>query len=372
MPKDQDKHSIASLSEVTPPKKPKAKKAYHYYLYASLSLGFLLFCFLRPHSSTTREQAQESVSSQNAFTLSENLTLIEALKQKAQEEQAAKPLVSQSVDRTKPPKLRSKPKLSKELLLRMNAPTTFFNGGTAAQPLASKPGQAAKGTTSLVTNNPNAEFMSQQNDIVSVRASRLNHPNYTLPAGEMISATLETAINPELPGLVRATTTMNSYSLVGQHLLIPKGSELLGQYNSSRAEGQTRIFVVWNRVLLANGVRVSLNSPSTDAIGRAGQDADYINRHFFERFSMSALQTVLGATLANTGVNGQDEYNSRAQYRMGLASSFQQASNQSLQANNSIPTTLQANQGAEVNVFVAQDLDFYDVHSMLRGNRNGN
>ena len=114
---------------------------------------------------------------------------------------------------------------------------------------------------------------------------------------------------------------------------------------------------------MPNGVIVSLNSPSTDGIGRSGLVADYINNHFFERFGTGALLSVLGAYTATGGVNGQDEYNSMSQYRMNIAGSFQRASNQTLQQDMQIAPNLQKYQGAEIRVFVAHDLDFYQVTS---------
>ncbi|MDF1931649.1 hypothetical protein PGH45_18510 [Legionella pneumophila] len=59
----------------------------------------------------------------------------------------------------------------------------------------------------LTGRDANSEFLNQQNDITSVSAKRLPHPAMTVPAGEMIPATLETAINSELAGMVRAITT---------------------------------------------------------------------------------------------------------------------------------------------------------------------
>ena len=112
--------------------------------------------------------------------------------------------------------------------------------------------------------------------------------------------------------MARAITTRDVYSLSASILLIPKGSTLVGQFNRSITQGQSRIFVVWNNLQLANGVIVTLNSPSADAIGRAGQAADTINRHLFERFGNGVLLSVLGAYTATGGVNGQDEYNSKA------------------------------------------------------------
>lgn len=268
----------------------------------------------------------------------------------------------QGNDPTHPPILRASQNhsLTKETLARMNAPSTFFsvNGGEGMTSSAAI--KHAEGKI-LMGHDANSEFLNQQNDIASVSAKQLPHPSLTVPAGEMIPATLETAINSELAGMARAITTRDIYALSGNKLLIPKGSTLVGQFNAAVAQGQSRIFVVWDRVQLTNGVIVTLNSPSSDAIGRAGQAADYIDRHFFERFGSGVLLSVLGAYTATGGVHSQDEYNSMSQYRMNVAGGFQQAANQTLQQDMQTRPTLQINQGTSINVFVAHDLDFYRV-----------
>ncbi|HCX3504800.1 TPA: TrbI/VirB10 family protein [Legionella pneumophila] len=292
-----------------------------------------------------------------SMALNQNLELIAALKEKNAKAQSG----YKGSDPRHPPILKTMQTstVSKETLARMNAPSTFFSfGGNEVTSTASGEIQASK---TLTGRDANSEFLNQQNDITSVSAKRLPHPAMTVPAGEMIPATLETAINSELAGMVRAITTRDIFALSGDKLLIPKGSTLVGQFNTAITQGQSRIFVVWNRLQMTNGVIVTLNSPSSDAIGRGGQAADYIDRHFFERFGSGALLSVLGAYTATGGVQGQDEYNSRSQYRMNIASSFQQAANQTLQQDMQTRPTLQVNQGASINVFVAHDLDFYRV-----------
>lgn len=262
-----------------------------------------------------------------------------------------------------PPLLRTaiiKESLTNETLARMNAPSTLFSisGGESKSQLSTTTSNKIK---ALQGNDANSQFLNQQNDITSVSAKRLPHPGLTVPAGEMIPATLETAIHSELAGMARAITSRDIYALSGNQVLIPKGSTLVGQFNTGITQGQSRIFVVWNRLQMTNGIIVTLNSPSSDSIGRSGQAADYIDRHFFERFGSGALLSVLGAYTATGGVQGQDEYNSMSQYRMNVAGSFQQAANQTLQQDLQTKPTLQVNQGTSINVFVAHDLDFSRV-----------
>ena len=119
--------------------------------------------------------------------------------------------------------------------------------------------------------------------------------------------------------------------------------------------------VVWNRVVLPNGIAVQLNSPGTDALGRAGQGANSVNTHFFARFGESALLSLIGAGAAMVGVHNNNQYNSAAQYRTAIAESFHQSAQQALQNTLPMKPTIHVYQGTKINVFVAHDLSFYQV-----------
>lgn len=328
-----------------------------------LFAGVVVICIvigisgLMPKRKTNATIEQEDKQSA-AFALSQNMALIAALKEKNKNATMG----YQGADPRHPPLLKTaqNKSLTKETLARMNAPSTFFSISSGEPHATALNAQKSQGKT-LIGHDANSEFLNQQDDITAVSAKRLPHPSMTVPAGEMIPATLETAINSELAGMARAITTRDIFALSGSKLLIPKGSTLVGQFNTAITQGQSRIFVVWNRLQMTNGIIVTLNSPSADSIGRAGQAADYIDRHFFERFGSGALLSVLGAYTATGDVHGQDEYNSMSQYRMNVAGSFQQAANQTLQQDMQTKPTLQVNQGSAINVFVAHDLDFYRV-----------
>jgi len=366
---DKDSKDIASkLSKVTPSKKGNAFSN-NSYLYIIGLVCFFVLISMSFSQKTSSEKAEVEKKNTSDYTLSENLELIEKMKR----ENSKQVLSSQTSyeeefkkRRAEPPKLRHDTKhivaLSKEVRFRMNAPSSFDIGSPLEEPIQSineneqtDAGDVFKG------KDANSHFMNDQGDITTVSAKKLPHPALTIPAGEMIPATLETAINSDLPGMLRAITTRDIYSLEGGNPLIPRGSTLIGQFNSGVVEGQNRIFAVWNRVQMNGGIIVSLNSPSTDQIGRAGQGADFVDRHFFERFGTSALLSVLGAYTSLSGVSNQDQYNSASQYRSAMATSLQQASSQTLEQTMNIKPTLQVNQGTKINVFVAHDLDFYGV-----------
>lgn len=327
-------------------------------------LMIVIFMFF-PKKAKESQSVEKQSSNSNDLTLSQNLELIERMKLEEKNKIIAlgqQPLIQKI---SSPPNIKNQrnEKLSKEMQLRMNAPTSFDIETNTIIPTAPSGVNSnnVNSSQTLVGQDQNSQFVNNQNDITSVSAKKLPHPALTIPAGEMIPATLETAINSDLPGMVRAITTRDVFSLLGGNLLIPKGATLVGQFSSGIVEGQSRILVVWNRVQMSDGVIVTLNSPGTDTLGRSGQGADSIDRHFFERFGTSTLLSVLGAYTATAGVGSQDQYNSASQYRMAIANSFQQTSGQTLEKSLNIASTLQINQGTRINVFVAHDLDFAGV-----------
>ncbi len=84
---------------------------------------------------------------------------------------------------------------------------------------------------------------------------------HILAAGTVIRAGLLDAIDSELPGLVRAMVTSNVWDTdTGRVIVIPQGSQLLGEYISASSPGQRRMGIIWNRVRFPNGNMVELDS----------------------------------------------------------------------------------------------------------------
>lgn len=212
-------------------------------------------------------------------------------------------------------------------------------------------------------DDANSRFMARVSTSAAPRsnATHIKHLSTTLAQGSTIAATLESRIQSDLPGMVRAVTQNDIYSETGTNLLIPKGSRLVGQYASAIAQGQNRVFVVWQRLIRPDGIDVQLNSPGTDSLGGAGIEANHVNNHFVQQFGQAALLSIIGAGVATLGVNPRDEFNSLAAYRSGLAQSFNQTAQTNFRNQGMIKPTLYIHQGAAIQVFVARDLDFYQA-----------
>jgi type IV secretion system protein VirB10 len=221
--------------------------------------------------------------------------------------------------------------------------------------------KALNGTTKpLVSGNENTDFMNQvsaqQPD--TVQATHLQHLNYLITQGHLIHAVLESAINSDLPGYIRAEVREPVYAEDGSQVLIPVGSRLIGQYRSGMTQGQSRVFVVWSRVITPNGVSVNLGSPGVDNLGVAGVDANHIDRHFWAQFGNAILLSIISAGAANVDVSPNDQYNAAQAYRSAMANSFSDTASQSLKKAGVIAPTLTIQQGRPIMVFVAHDLNF--------------
>lgn len=249
---------------------------------------------------------------------------------------------------------------SKAMLARQNAPSSLY---TADYHLTQMNNQMVKSTSSstFAGSGSFSSFGNQQTTTSVVEAQHIAHPDVTIASGEFMHAALETAISSDLPGMVRAVVSQPVYAYTGEKPLIPAGSRLIGQYSSAVMDGQNRVMVIWNRVVLPNGISVQINSPGTGDLGIAGQGADSVDHHFFARFGQAALLSLIGAGAATMNVNPMDQYNSASEYRSAIAQSFQQSATNSLQNNQSIKNTLHVYQGAKINVFVAHDLSFFNV-----------
>ncbi|MFT9639568.1 TrbI/VirB10 family protein [Alcaligenes phenolicus] len=84
---------------------------------------------------------------------------------------------------------------------------------------------------------------------------------YQVMASTVIAGALVTGIKSDLPGDVIATVTEPVYdTATGKFLLIPQGSRILGRYNSQVSYGQSRVQVVWNRIILPDTSSLTLDN----------------------------------------------------------------------------------------------------------------
>jgi type IV secretion system protein VirB10 len=178
--------------------------------------------------------------------------------------------------------------LSKQEQERRASPLLMHGGRNIPSLGGSDSDRGAKG---FAGSDPNLVFTreylkSTQAD--QAEATIMGNMNYIVAQGKVIDAILETAINTDLPGPLRAVVSHDIYAESGREIMIPKGSRLIGSYNSSIERGQSRVYVIWARIIRPDGIDIQVDSPGVDSLGRAGV-AGYVDNKYFEMFAASLL-----------------------------------------------------------------------------------
>ncbi|MGF7150109.1 type IV secretion system protein VirB10 [Sphingomonas zeicaulis] len=175
-----------------------------------------------------------------------------------------------------------------------------------------------------------------------------------LSAGTVIAASLMTGLNSDVPGIVIAQVTQNTYdSATGRRLLVPQGSRLIGKYDSDVSFGQERALIVWQRLMFPDGSSVRIdNAPASDMAGYAGL-ADRLDRHGGQLLKGVALSTLLGVG-TELSIDGDDDLVSavRRSAQQGAARAGDQLVGRSLD----IPPTIRVRPGWPLTVIVHADL----------------
>ena len=200
-------------------------------------------------------------------------------------------------------------------------------------------------------------FVSGAADQRTVSLDRLVAPAspYVVQAGAIIPAALITGIRSDLPGRITAQVTQDVYdSPSGDFLLIPQGARLIGQYDSQVAFGQSRVLLVWTRLIMPNGNSIVLDRlQGIDTAGYSGLE-DGVDNHWGGLFRVAILSTLLSVgAQAGTSNNANDLIQA---IRSGASNSFNQTGQQIVQRDLGIQPTLTIRPGFPVDVMVNRDL----------------
>ena len=269
---------------------------------------------------------------------------------------------------------------------RLRSPMLAINDreGTASVDSAARVGAEKE------DEDPNRRFLrNAENDVAKARAVKHTRIDALVPQGFMIRGVLETGIQSDLPGNVRASVTEDVYSFDGRRVLIPKGTMLTGEYRSGIVRGQSRVLIIWTRMLRADGVSVMLGSYGTDNLGRSGLEGE-VDKHFLDRFGNAALLTLTGGIAQFVGSLGQSQNTMISQQyaldpvtnqlvpvtgngnsvllsarQIGAQNASQavtRMAEEALRDEIHIPPTIYVDQGTRILVFVKRDLDFSDLY----------
>jgi type IV secretion system protein VirB10 len=230
-------------------------------------------------------------------------------------------------------------------------------GGVVPQ-VAYMPGEIYRDQNDQKTK---VDFSVQKAEGLAANVARPADPSllpYTIFAGTIIPAALETAINTDLPGDVLATVTENVYdSVSGKNLLIPQGSKLLAKYSSNISFGQNRVQVAWQRLIRPDGVSLQLsNMNGVDPQGMSGYTG-YVDEHWWQ------YAKGIGLMLLFSVIDGQIQYSMKEANTQGasdvansLSAGIDQVGSQYTSNVMNIQPTIIVKQGAKVQVFVNSDI----------------
>lgn len=192
----------------------------------------------------------------------------------------------------------------------------------------------------------------------ATRAQMLPTQRLLLPKGSFIDCTLETAIDSTLPGMTTCITATDTFSADGTVVLLERGTKLIGETRGEVRQGQARVFVVWTEARTPAGVVVQLDSPGTDALGRAGLEGR-VNRHFWQRFGAAALVSTIGGV-----TQSEAQSSSRGGTVVLDPTASEDVLTEILRSTVSIPPTIRVRNGARIQVLVARDVDFRSVYEL--------
>lgn len=230
-----------------------------------------------------------------------------------------------------------------------SSPTVVFDASALPNPIA--PAVPLGGPAPAGSGNSNEDFAARIGGVGGAKATATANidPRTTVTQGTLIPAVLETAIDTDVPGYVRAVVSADVRSFDGTRVLVPRSSRLIGEYKSGLQAGQKRAYVIWTRLIRPDGVSVNIASPAVGFSGETGL-AGKVNSHFFERFGSAMLLSVIGG-LSSLGNNAG----------VVIAGNGQSAAAAAVGQTAQIGPTVRVRQGQPIRVFTARDLDFSKV-----------
>lgn len=188
------------------------------------------------------------------------------------------------------------------------------------------------------------------------RIEKLKNP-YTVLAGTIIPGVLINGMNSDLPGTILGHVSKDVYDTVtGEYLLIPKGTKLIGIYDTDTAFAQTRGAVIWQRMVLPNGDSMVLpNFAGSDKEGYSGFK-DKKRSHYARVVWSSLLGAAAIGGLAATADDNSDKNTFRENAAQEMESNMSSVVNRIVDRNLNIAPTIIIRPGYKFNIIVDKDL----------------
>jgi type IV secretory pathway VirB10-like protein len=188
---------------------------------------------------------------------------------------------------------------------------------------------------------------------------------YVLFEGTVLETVLINRLDGQMAGPVECLLSNDVYSHDRQHLLIPAGTRLLGETRKVENFGQSRLAVLFHRLVMPDGYSASLDHfQGLNQTGDVGL-RDQVNNHYLRIFGTSLAIGAIGA-VAEAGTTGGLTASGSDLMRQGFAQSTAQSSAQILDRFLNILPTVTIREGHRVKVYLSGDLALPDYanHTM--------
>ena len=240
-----------------------------------------------------------------------------------------------------------------QLLKQMQPPSSL------PSPVVTDPVPSA--TASSAEPEPNKKEVKPPVAVRTGAATAVAGKTYLVFEGTILETVLINRLDGANAGPIECLVTGDVYSHDRQHLLIPAGSKVLGETRKVEAFGQTRLAVVFHRLLMPDGFSASLDQfKGLNHVGDIGL-RDQVNNHYLRIFGVSLAVGAIGAA-AEAGTGGVLTQSGTDRMREGFAQSTAQSSAQILDRFLNILPTITIREGHRVKVYLSGDLALPDYH----------
>ncbi len=206
---------------------------------------------------------------------------------------------------------------------------------------------------------PATNKLERERRSVDASLQQATGKQYQLFEGTVIETVLTNRLDGSFSGPVNCLVTTDVYSHDLQHLLIPRGSRVLGEVKRNDSLGQQRLAVSFHRLIMPDGYSVSLDQfKGLNQIGETGL-RDKVHHHYAQVFGVSLAIGAL-AGLANINTSYGYDSSSMDSYRQGVTSSLSQSSLRILDRYMNLLPTFTIREGMRVKVILTDDLTLPD------------
>ncbi len=241
---------------------------------------------------------------------------------------------------------------------------TSYTRALVSAPLVRTARERAPASDAPPSTAPHAQFLSAAERLdTSSSVHALDSP-YTVQTGTVVSVALVTEIRSTIPGQVVAQVTRDVYDTPRQRwVLVPRGSRLIGRYDTQVGRGEDALLVVWTRLLFPDGRSMALPGfEAGDESGTAGLRGA-VDTHIAHAYIDAALLSLVGAAgqLSQPNAGAGAPYTTPSAGQVVAGSFGEQISERTLEmlrADAQLTPVITVRGGTSFVVLVARDLVF--------------